>query len=67
MKKITLLAAAFVAVSLASCKKDYTCECKYTDTGSSAGSYTAKLKKKDAKTWCEGNNSGSTYITCSLK
>jgi hypothetical protein len=28
MKKITLLAVAFVAISFASCKKDRVCTCK---------------------------------------
>ncbi len=28
MKKMTLLAIAFVAISVASCKKDYTCTCR---------------------------------------
>ena len=67
MKKITLLAVVLVAASFASCKKNYTCDCTWTDDGSSAGSYTSgKIKKKDAKAWCEGNNT-STYVTCKLK
>lgn len=33
MKKLTLLAVAFVAISFASCKKDYTCTCTNTTAG----------------------------------
>jgi hypothetical protein len=66
MKKLTFIAVAGLAFTFASCKKDYTCECTWTDDNTSAGSYTAKLKKKDAETWCEGN-SGSSYIDCKLK
>ncbi len=58
MKKITLLAVAFVAISFASCKKKYTCVCGTLEVES-----TAKMKKKDAKTWCESNTAGS----CKLK
>ncbi|MBN8701524.1 MAG: hypothetical protein J0M08_00515 [Bacteroidetes bacterium] len=65
MKKLVFLAAVIVA-SLASCKKDRTCTCKYDYMGvTSSTSYTAKLKKKDAKTWCEGNGT-SSYYTCTL-
>jgi hypothetical protein len=71
MKKLTMFAAvAVLALSFASCKKNYTCSC----TGGTAGSdisYTAKLKKKDAKTWCDGWNSSfkSAYTSgsCTLK
>lgn len=69
MRKITLLAVAFVAVSFASCKKEYTCECSYTVNGvtytSSATS--GKIKKKDAKAWCDGTGSGYSGVSCSLK
>ena len=66
MKKITLLSAVIVAFSLTSCKKNWNCEC--TD---SAGTDTfivrsAKMKKSEAKTWCESGNSESDY-ECKLK
>ncbi len=63
MKKITLLAVAFVAVSLASCKKDRTCECTYTSTSGSGSVSTSKttykkVKKSDAKFLCQK----TTYV-----
>ncbi len=66
MKKITLLALVIVTASLTSCKKYWNCEC--TD---SAGTDTfkvrsQKMKKSEAKTWCESGNSDSDY-TCKLK
>lgn len=67
MKKITLFAFAVVALSLASCKKDRTCECTYTQNGTTnvtshteTTTYT-KMKKSDAKYMCTKNN--STYVT----
>jgi hypothetical protein len=65
MKKITLLAAAaFIAISFTSCKKDYTCTCTVPAQGSSpAETYTYQLKdvkKKDAKSAC--NSVGTIWI-----
>lgn len=37
MKKITLLAVAFVAITFASCKKDRTCSCTQTSTTVTTG------------------------------
>ena len=65
MKKITLLAAVIIAASFASCKKNYTCECTVTGSTTVIASATAKMKKKDAVTWCESDN--TSYVTCSLK
>lgn len=57
MKKITLLAVAALAISFASCKKDRTCECTYSSTGSStvhtASTVIKKVKKSEAKTLCQ--------------
>lgn len=75
MKKMTLLAVAFVAVSFASCKKDYTCTC--TSSGSSTASVTKIIgvSKKTATANCvSGTNvstsstgGSSTYVqTCTL-
>jgi hypothetical protein len=67
MKKITLLAAVVVAVSFASCKKDRTCECTYTNSGSTnVSSHTSstvitKVKKSDAKYLCTKDSETSTY------
>lgn len=69
MKKITLLAVAFVAISFASCKKYRTCECTYTDsTGATqtiSATSTTKMTKKDAKAQCENGNTGD--MSCKLK
>ena len=67
MKKITLLAAVIVAASFASCKKNWNCECTYTYNGvTETETYvSAKMKKKDAKTWCETGN--TAYQTCKIK
>lgn len=66
MKKIILIVTVIISASFVSCKKNWNCEC--TD---SAGTDTfkvrsAKMKKAEAKTWCESGNSGSDY-TCELK
>ena len=60
MKKIfSISALAFVGVlALASCKKDYTCECTTTttngtSTGTAVSSTTIKDTKKSAKASCE--------------
>jgi hypothetical protein len=67
MKKIalTLAGIAFVAVTLTSCKKDYTCTCTFDIAGVSGSvSETQKLSKKDAEEWCEGES--TTGVTCKL-
>lgn len=50
MKKIILLASvAFVALSVSSCKKEYTCECEVLGVKTST---TAEFKKKsEADDW----------------
>jgi hypothetical protein len=60
MKKITLIAIAFVAVSLASCKKDYTCTC--TTTGSATPNITKIIgvKKSAAKANCVSTTKTNT-------
>ena len=64
MKKITLLAAVVIAASFASCKKNYTCACTWSD-GTSAGSYTYKNTKKKATDACTANNV-SGLIDCKI-
>lgn len=70
MKKITLFAFAIAALSLASCKKDQTCECTYTQSGTTnvtshteTTTYT-KIKKADAKYMCTKDNTTytQTYV-----
>ena len=70
MKKITLLAVAFVAISFASCKKNYTCEC--SAGGVVFSTTTIKNTKSKAKTTCEALSSNYTAVygsgaTCAIK
>lgn len=65
MKKITVLAIAALAISFASCKKEYKCECTWNDDGTTAGSYTIKDTKKKAETACTAYN--GSYYTCKIK
>ncbi len=83
MKKIALFSFAVVALSLASCKKDRTCECTTTtvNTNGNGSASTSsvtikKIKKSEAKTLCQKivsahtNNGGQTSTTtddCKLK
>ncbi|MFA6149860.1 MAG: hypothetical protein WC716_00980 [Chitinophagaceae bacterium] len=68
MKKLVLAVAALGLISLTSCKKDYTCSC----TGGTIPyeyKYT-KVKKADAKTACETQNTAYKAIgagSCALK
>lgn len=69
MKKALAIAAITVfAISLQSCKKDYTCTCTTTTTGNglnetSTASYTYEnMKSKDAETACSANESSTTSL-----
>lgn len=74
MKKITLLAIAALAISFASCKKDYTCTC--TAVGSTNASVTklVGVSKKTAQANCVSYVSTTTGaggsdiddVTCTL-
>jgi len=62
MKKITMVAAVALAISFASCKKERSCTCTYSNSGSS-NTYTEiktydKVSKKTAAADC---TSGTTY------
>lgn len=68
MKKITILSIAFVALSLASCKKNWTCTC--TDsTGGEVKKFT-KITKKQALSNCQSKTvtdaDGTESETCAL-
>lgn len=66
MKKLTLLAIAFVAITFASCKKDYTCECSVTVGGiTTSASTTIKDTKKKAKDACTAK--ATSGVTCAIK
>jgi hypothetical protein len=61
MKKI-MIVAAVAAFTMASCKKDYTCTCKDSDTGATKGDdivLKGTAKKKDAESVC--NTANTTY------
>lgn len=64
MKKLFILAVAFGAFTLVSCKKNWTCSCTLNGVTSEYKTG-AKVNKKTAKTWCDqiGTYSGS----CKLK
>ena len=70
MKK-TLFVAAAAIFSLASCKKDYTCECTTTMNGEvfATTSATITAKKKDAEASCNSGNitTGTSSVSCKLK
>ena len=71
MKKVLSVAAValFVAGTMSSCKKDYTCSCS-GDSWSLDIQYT-KVKKKDAEESCSSAEStykaGDATSTCTLK
>lgn len=68
MKKVFFAAVAVLA--LASCKKDYTCECTTTGGGMNATvSATVNGSKKDAKDACEKGSTtvGEVKTTCKIK
>jgi hypothetical protein len=68
MKKRTILvAAAVVAMTLASCKKDYTCKCTETNSkNSDSDEYTFTIKdvsKGQAKANCVSTTSTDNNVT----
>lgn len=69
MKKLMILVAALgLGATMASCKKDYTCKCTKTYTGSSTvvtsddGQYTYKETKPKAIERCDGNDKTGSDI-----
>lgn len=70
MKKTSLLMFAVVALSFASCKKDYTCTCTSTAAGLSASASTTindtKKKAKDACT-AKATSAAGVTTTCEIK
>ena len=73
MKKLLSLTIIITATVLfsTSCKKDYTCECTYTDVIGAPGTFSFEIndqKKKDATEACENYTfAGWTEINCTLK
>jgi hypothetical protein len=77
MKKIFFISAVLV-LSLASCKKDYTCVCTGNILGTTVSVTTeAKSTKKGADDWCKGLQNGTETVdgqsnatfplTCAIK
>ncbi len=72
MKKVILVAAVGM-LALASCKKDYTCECTTTDSSGFfddvSTSVTINATKSDAETTCSGSEvtAGTLTTKCELK
>lgn len=69
MKKVLFSALVLGAMTLVSCKKEYTCTCTFSGNGiSGTASATTKDTKKNAKADCEegtGTANGVT-TTCTL-
>jgi hypothetical protein len=68
MKKIFMIVAV-AGFGLASCKKDYTCECTYTGAVSGSSSVTITDTKKDAEAACDEGDSSANGQTadCEIK
>lgn len=65
MKKLALVAFGVSLFAMTSCKKDYTCTCKFNGGGFSGEvSTTINNTKKKAKEACEKDN--SAYATCTI-
>lgn len=67
MKKLVFAIAALGLFSMTSCKKEYTCSC--TIMGMTTEAKSGKVKKADAKTWCDNANTAAQTAggSCSLK
>ena len=63
MKKITLLAVAFVALTAVSCKKDRICTCTTTSSGGTTVQKTTyyKVKKSEFRESCIGSQTETTF------
>jgi len=62
MKKV-LFIAAIGSLSLASCKKDYTCECTSNLFGTTVSiKSTAKSSKKGAEEWCKSQQNATETV-----
>ena len=72
MKKLLSIASVTVAlVSLSSCKKDYTCTCKFSGVGAGTPNVVAQItdaKKADAKEACDQLTTTYTPVggSCSI-
>ena len=68
MKKVVILSIALMALSFASCKKDWTCTC--TDATGGEVKKFKKITKKQALSNCQSKTvtdaSGTAVETCNL-
>lgn len=67
--KMFFVAAAVALISLSSCKKDYVCECEYSQ-GGATGTATYNFndaKKKDAESSCDAAEESGWTCTLSEK
>lgn len=71
MRKLSTILALVAVVSLASCKKDYTCECTSVDTtfGTTTSTITINGKKKDVEKACDAfeYSYADDVQTCKIK
>jgi hypothetical protein len=65
MKKIAPIAVLALFVAFTSCKKKYTCECTIAGTTTKAES--GKVKKSEAKTWCDNADASAKTVGGSCK
>lgn len=65
MKKLTLSVLALVAISFASCKKDYTCVCNWKGTTVEASRTTINDTKDKANSAC--SDLSSSVKECSIQ
>lgn len=64
MKKVLLFAVVLGAVTLTSCKKDYTCTCTTSGNGvNSSASTTINATKSDAEDACTASTSSAFGFT----
>ena len=68
MKKITILSITLLSLSLASCKKDWTCTCKDA-TGGEVRKFSKATKNQalsNCQTMTRTDDNGSETETCTL-
>ncbi len=70
-KKVILLSVVCATLSVASCRKDYSCECKNIPYVGTTVTPLGKMSKKDAKSTCSNIQNGymstSKSISCEIK
>ena len=80
MKKGLIIVAALGLLAVVSCKKDHTCSCEFTTSGSILGDFSitadtvfTDMKKADAAAACDANDlsytdgAETTTVECELK